>query len=71
MTARRPLRHKSRTFNHLRIGGTFRVTTATATTIGEYLGMETPYGDRAILIRHCTGTESIPLWQVTSIQKAA
>jgi hypothetical protein len=39
--------------------------------VGEYLGMESPYGDRAILLRHTTGTTSIALAQVTSIQAVA
>jgi hypothetical protein len=37
---------------------------------GEYLGMETPHGDRSILLRHRTGTESIALTDITSLQPA-
>jgi hypothetical protein len=61
----------SDTFNRLRRGTTYRATTPNGTTIGEYLGMETPHGSWAILLRHRTGTASIPLRSVTSIQQAA
>lgn len=69
-------RHTSRAsapwnLNHLRLGTTYRATTRNRTTAGEYLGMETPYGDRAILLRHRTGTESIPLNDLTSIHPTA
>ena len=57
--------------NHLRRGGTYRTTTRTGPVTGEYLGIEAPYGDRAILLRHPAGTESISLCHVTSIQLAA
>jgi hypothetical protein len=57
--------------NHLRRGDTYRATTRTGPVTGEYLGIETPHGDRAILLRHPGGTESIALCQVTSIQHAA
>ena len=72
MKAPQPLREKrSRSFNHRRIGGAYRATTPSGTAGGEYLGMEARHGDRAILLRHHTGTESIPLRRVTSIQLAA
>jgi hypothetical protein len=58
-------------FNHLRRGATYRATTRKGTVVGEYLGMEAPYGDRAILLRHRAGTESIALCRVTSIRPAA
>lgn len=56
--------------NNLRLGATYRATTRHRTTAGEYLGMETPHGDRSILLRHRTGTESIALSDLTSIQPA-
>ncbi len=61
--------HKDTTcnFNHLRRGATYRATTRHGAAVGEYLGMEAPHGDRAILLRHRTGTESIALCDVTSI----
>jgi len=54
-------------FNHLRRGATYRATTRSGTTVGEYLGMETPHGRCAMLLRHGTGTESIPLRSITSV----
>ena len=57
--------------NHLQLGSTYRATTRHHTTAGEYLGMETPYGDRSILLRHQTGTESIAHTDNTSIHPTA
>ena len=57
--------------NHLRRGDTYSATTRAGSVTGEYLGIEAPHGDRAILIRHPGGTESIALCHVTSIQQAA
>jgi hypothetical protein len=57
--------------NHLRRGSHFRVTTSVGSFAGEYLGMETLYGDRAILLRHSTGTDSILLHHVTSVENVA
>ncbi len=59
------------TIPHLAAGTTYRATTHLGVTVGEYLGMETPYGVRAILLRHGGGTDSIPLACVTSIRAAA
>ena len=56
--------------NNLRLGSTYRATTRQRTTAGEYLGIETPYGDRSILLRHRTGTESIALSDITSLHPA-
>jgi len=58
-------------FNHLRRGGIYRATTSGGTSVGEYLGMEALYGDRAILLRHASGTESIYQRDVVSIVPAA
>ncbi|MEN8233643.1 MAG: hypothetical protein ABFR89_01810 [Actinomycetota bacterium] len=57
--------------NHLRLGSTYQATTRGNTTSGEYLGMETPHGDRSILLRHRTGTISIALSDIVSIQPVA
>lgn len=57
--------------NHLRRGMAYRATTRHGTTLGEYLGMETPHGQRAILLRNEAGTESITLTEVISIEPAA
>lgn len=57
--------------NQLLQGVTYLATTRHRMVVGEYLGMESPYGDRAILLRHTTGTTSISLAQVTSIQAVA
>ena len=67
MTARRTTRAIHHLFNELRRGATYRVTTRHGTTTGEYLGIESHHGDRALLLRHRAGTESVPVWSVTSI----
>ncbi len=59
------------TINRLRPGASYRATTRWGTAAGEYLGMETPYGHRAILLRHTDGTESIPVRDITSIYPLA
>jgi hypothetical protein len=56
---------------NLRRGSLYRATTPGGTTIGEYLGMEAPHGDLAILLRASAGTESIELTDVTSIEPIA
>ena len=53
--------------NHLRRGVHYHATTAYGCTSGEYLGMESLFGDRAILLRHRTGTASITVGDVESI----
>ncbi len=68
MTARTSRDNITPTLNHLRRGATYRVTTQRRSTAGEYLGMESPHGDRAILLRHSKGTDSIPLLHVTSVE---
>ena len=55
----------------LRRGTTYRATTAGGTATGEYLGMEAPHGDLAILLRHSSGTHSIELTDVTAIEALA
>ena len=57
--------------NQLLQGVTYLATTRHRMVVGEYLGMESPYGNRAILLRDTTGTTSIALAQVTSIQALA
>lgn len=57
----------STNLNYLRRGTTYRVTTRHSAVIGEFMGMETPHGDRAVLLRHTTGTDSIALSDLTSI----
>lgn len=61
----------SPTSNRLRRSGRYRITTPNGTATGEYLGMETPHGEPAILLRRSTGTESIPLHCITSIRDSA
>lgn len=58
-------------FNHLSQGTTYRATTLDGTTVGEYLGMEHSHGDRAMLLRHRNGTQSLLLHDVTAIVQAA
>jgi hypothetical protein len=57
--------------NQLRRGANYRATTRTGTTVGEYLGIETPHGDRAILLRDPSGTVSISLCDLTAIRPVA
>lgn len=55
--------------NQLQTGSTYRVTTARGrAVVGEYLGVEAPYGDWSILIRHQGGTESIAFVALDSIE---
>lgn len=39
--------------------------------VGEYLGVEVPYGSWALLLRADTGTESLSVGSIESIQIAA
>jgi hypothetical protein len=57
--------------NSLRRGAVYRVGTRSGETVGEYLGIETPHGEWAILLRHAGGTDSIPFSLVTSIESSA
>lgn len=57
-------------FNDLEPGRTYRATTLGGTASGEYLGMETRYGDWLIMLRNGSNTTSVALSQVTSIQAA-
>lgn len=57
--------------NDLELGSTYHATTNRGVVVGEYLGMETPHGDHAILLRHDDGTESIPLPWIRAIGLAA
>ena len=59
-------------FNHLQCGATYQATTAgDGIIVGEYLGMEVPFGRWALLLRHQTGTESIPLRDIVTILPSA
>lgn len=55
----------------LQRGSTYQATTRGGTAVGEYLGMESPHGDLAIMLRHAGGTHSIELTDVTSISRFA
>jgi hypothetical protein len=59
------------TLNHLRIGAIYRAVTHHGVAVGEFLGIETPHGDRAILLRHRTGTDSIEVGDMTAIHAVA
>jgi len=61
----------TRDLNHLRRGTTYRATTPDGAATGEYLGMETSHGDRAILLRRRSGTTAVELATVTSIRPIA
>lgn len=56
--------------HQLRRGQTYQAITNQGITVGEYLGMEVPYGEWAILLRHGAGTESIAVSALTSIHPA-
>ena len=56
---------------HLQRGYTYQATTRGGVAVGEYLGMEAPHGDLAILLRHAAGTYSIELTDVTAIEPLA
>ncbi|HEX9854309.1 MAG TPA: hypothetical protein VGC47_03250 [Acidimicrobiia bacterium] len=72
MTAqRRSRRDATPNFNHLRRGFYYRAATRYGVAFGEYLGMEAPYGEWAMLLRHDNRTRSIALGDVTSIHLAA
>ncbi|MDJ0497191.1 MAG: hypothetical protein QNJ89_05125 [Acidimicrobiia bacterium] len=58
-------------FNHLRRGLIYRAKTAAGFAVGEYLGMEALYGDRAVLLRNATGTESIYHQDILAIEPVA
>ena len=70
-TPRTPRDRAHHNLNHLRRGITYLATTTRGTTVGEYLGMETSYGDKAILLRHGAGTESLTIDTVCSIRRVA
>jgi hypothetical protein len=53
--------------NQLQRGATYRATTSLGTTNGRFLGLETPYGERSILLWSRAGTASISLSDITSI----
>ena len=57
--------------NHLRRGLVYRATTEVEEIVGEYLGIEVPYGDRAIILRSLTGTSSIRVSDLAAITPAA
>ena len=57
--------------NHLRRGASYLATTRHGTAVGEYLGMERLFGDRALLLRNSTGTASIYRDEIISIELLA
>ena len=59
--------HAPHNLNHLRRGESYHARTAHGTATGEYLGMESMFGDRAILLRHPAGTASIQVSDIESI----
>ena len=71
MTAHEIAHYRALNLNHLRRGWTYTATTMTGATVGEYLGMEADYGERVVLLRNATGTESISRHDLVSIEVAA
>jgi hypothetical protein len=56
---------------HLRRGASYLAVTRNGAEVGEYLGMESVHGDRAILLRGPLGTVSVLLHVITSIRAVA
>ena len=71
MTPTTSRRETHANLHHLHRGAEYRATTITGSTTGEYIGMESFHGDRAILLRHAAGTASIEVDDVTSIRRVA
>ena len=59
------------TVTQLRLGGIYRAVTRNRTEIGEYLGLETSWGDRAILLRTAGGTSSVLVDRIERLVSAA
>jgi len=59
------------TETRLERGTTYRATTTIGEATGEYLGMEAPHGDLAILLRDIDRVHSIELDDVTTIERLA
>ena len=66
-----PAQNMQINFNHLRRGYRYLATTAAGTTLGEYLGMEAVFGERAVMLRNHEGTTSISRRDIVSIELAA
>ncbi len=58
------------TTNDLVRGDVYRATTVDGSTIGEYLGVETTYGEMAILLRRRGRTTSVDLSTIRAIATA-
>lgn len=58
-------------FNDLQHGVSYVATTERGEMSGEYLGMETRYGDWAILLREGPSTTSVALTEITAIAEEA
>ncbi len=58
--------------SRLHRGATYRADTAdNGVVVGEFLGVEVPFGRWAILLRHTTGTESVAIGDIITILPAA
>ena len=71
MEAHNAPRHQPWHLNHLTRGVIYSARTNAGITIGEYLGIEAPHGDWAILLRDGHGARSIQVDELTSIRQAA
>lgn len=71
MRAPQTSRPRQSSLTRLEPGATYRATTCSGTTVGEYLGLETPHGDRTILLRGVSGTAAIPVSELISIRPQA
>ena len=55
--------------NHLRRQAHYQAVTHDGVVAGEYLGIEAPHGDRAILLRQISGTKSVPITRLLAITR--
>lgn len=62
-----PLDAKTR----MKRGRTYRATTTNGETTGEYLGLEAPHGDLAILLRDSDRVYSLAMDSVMTIERLA
>jgi hypothetical protein len=59
------------TITELRRGDVYRAATQRRIEVGEYLGIETTWGDRAILLKTGSGTSSVLLSRILSLTSVA
>ena len=58
------------TISELRRGALYRAATSRRIAVGEYLGIETSWGDRSILLRTTSGTSTVSVDRIRSLTAA-